>query len=90
MSITKQYGILNEEGGFPYRFVLNTYTIIFILINRATFIIDDKGILRQLSINDRPVGRSIPEIYRLIEAIQHADKTGETRPKFGFFEGNKF
>jgi len=33
---------------------------------RATYIIDDEGILRHFSINDSAVGRSVDEIYRLV------------------------
>lgn len=39
--------------------------------------IDDKGILRQITINDLPVGRSVDEILRLIQAFQFTDKHGE-------------
>lgn len=39
--------------------------------------IDDKGILRQITINDLPVGRSVDETLRLVQAFQHTDKHGE-------------
>ena len=51
------------------------------------FIIDDKGILRQITINDRPVGRSIPETIRLIKTIQHAAKLREATSTSDFVEG---
>ena len=41
------------------------------------FIIDDKGNLRQITINDLPVGRSIDETLRLVQAFQFTDKHGE-------------
>lgn len=44
---------------------------------RGLFIIDDKGILRQMTINDLPVGRSVDETLRLVQAFQFADKNGE-------------
>jgi len=47
---------------------------------RATYIIDDKGILRHMQINDLPVGRNVPDILRLVEAFQHTDKYGEVCP----------
>ncbi len=53
------------------------------------FIIDDKGILRQITINDRPVGRSVSEACRLIKEIQHVDKLHESTPTTGFTEGKK-
>ena len=51
------------------------------------FIIDNKGILRQITINDRPVGRCVPETFRLIRAIQQAARLRETTPKSSFPEG---
>jgi len=47
---------------------------------RATYIIDDKGILRHMQINDLPVGRNVPDILRLVDAFQHTDKYGEVCP----------
>ncbi|GLD69795.1 peroxiredoxin-1-like protein [Lates japonicus] len=44
------------------------------------FVIDDKGILRQITINDLPVGRSVDETLRLVQAFQHTDKYGEVCP----------
>jgi len=44
------------------------------------FIIDDKGVLRQMTINDLPVGRSVEEVMRLVQAFQFTDKHGEGRP----------
>uniref|UniRef100_A0A8D0CFE9 thioredoxin-dependent peroxiredoxin n=1 Tax=Scleropages formosus TaxID=113540 RepID=A0A8D0CFE9_SCLFO len=47
---------------------------------RGLFVIDDKGILRQITINDLPVGRSVDETLRLVQAFQHTDKYGEVCP----------
>ena len=33
---------------------------------RATFIIDGKGVLRHMQVNDLPVGRNVCEILRLV------------------------
>jgi len=44
---------------------------------RGLFIIDDKGTLRQMTINDLPVGRSVEEVMRLVQAFQFTDKHGE-------------
>ncbi|MCM8651653.1 hypothetical protein MZO44_16340, partial [Lactiplantibacillus sp. E932] len=38
------------------------------------------GILRQITINDLPVGRSVDETLRLVQAFQHTDKYGEVCP----------
>lgn len=64
-SICKDYGVLKEDDGIAYR---------------GLFVIDDKGILRQITINDLPVGRSVDEILRLIQAFQFTDKHGEVCP----------
>lgn len=46
-------------------------------IFRGLFIIDGKGILRQITINDLPVGRSVDEALRLVQAFQYTDEHGE-------------
>ncbi|PIO13570.1 hypothetical protein AB205_0202710 [Aquarana catesbeiana] len=60
-TISKDFGVLNDEG----------------ISFRGLFIIDEKGILRQITINDLPVGRSVDETLRLVQAFQHTDKYGE-------------
>ena len=47
---------------------------------RGLFIIDDKGNLRQITVNDLPVGRSVDETLRLVQAFQFTDKHGEVCP----------
>lgn len=69
-NISKNYGVLVEdESDDLYGAAL-----------RGLFIIDDKGIIRSFTINDAPVGRSVDETIRLIEAFQHAEKYGEVCP----------
>ena len=41
------------------------------------FIIDPKGVLRQSTVNDLPVGRSVDETLRLVKAFQFTDEHGE-------------
>jgi alkyl hydroperoxide reductase subunit AhpC len=43
---------------------------------RATYIIDERGIVRHMSIGDDHVGRNENEILRLIRGFQHADREG--------------
>jgi alkyl hydroperoxide reductase subunit AhpC len=43
-------------------------------------IIDEKGKIRSITINDEQVGRSVDETYRLVQAFQHADKNGVVCP----------
>jgi len=63
--ISKDYGVYLEDNGHSLR---------------GLFIIDDKGVLRQITMNDLPVGRSVDETLRLLQAFQHTDKHGEVCP----------
>lgn len=63
--IAKAYGVYNEDTGVPYR---------------GLFIIDGKQKLRQITINDLPVGRSVDEALRLVHAFQYTDVHGEVCP----------
>jgi peroxiredoxin (alkyl hydroperoxide reductase subunit C) len=47
---------------------------------RASFLIDPEGVVRQATINDLSVGRSVEEALRLVEAFQYADANGEVCP----------
>ena len=44
------------------------------------FIIDPNGVLRQMTVNDLPVGRSVDETLRLLKAFQFVEKHGEVCP----------
>lgn len=63
--ISKDYGVYLEDKGVSLR---------------GLFIIDNKGILRQITVNDLPVGRSVDETLRLVQAFQFTDKHGEVCP----------
>ncbi|QHG92262.1 peroxiredoxin [Coxiella endosymbiont of Amblyomma sculptum] len=47
---------------------------------RGSFLIDKQGIVRSQIVNDLPLGRSIPEILRIIDALQFTEKNGEVCP----------
>ena len=47
---------------------------------RGLFIIDGTKTIRSIQINDAPVGRSVSETLRLIEAFQYTDERGEVCP----------
>ena len=47
---------------------------------RGTFLIDRAGVVRQETINDLPLGRSVEETLRLIDALQHTEEHGEVCP----------
>ena len=55
LRISSSYGVLDKENGQALR---------------GTFIIDDEGNLRSLSINPPQVGRSVDEIVRTLQALQ--------------------
>lgn len=47
---------------------------------RGLFLIDTKGIVRHALVNDHPLGRSIDEAIRTIDALQHHEVHGEVCP----------
>lgn len=63
--ISRDYGVYLEDLGHTLR---------------GLFIIDDKGVLRQITMNDLPVGRSVDETLRLVQAFQYTDQHGEVCP----------
>ncbi|KAK8128026.1 hypothetical protein PG984_009134 [Apiospora sp. TS-2023a] len=71
--IARDYGVLIEEEGIALR---------------GLFIIDPKGTLRQITVNDLPVGRNVEETIRLVQAFQFTDEHGEVCPA-GWMQGQK-
>ncbi|MEZ6125908.1 MAG: peroxiredoxin [Planctomycetaceae bacterium] len=47
---------------------------------RGLFLIDPKGIVRHQVVNDLPLGRSVDEAIRMVEALQFVEKHGEVCP----------
>ncbi|MDO5523846.1 MAG: peroxiredoxin [Bacteroidia bacterium] len=47
---------------------------------RGLFLIDKEGIVRHQVINDMPLGRSVDEILRVIDALQFTEEFGEVCP----------
>lgn len=47
---------------------------------RGLFLIDTNGIVRHQLINDLPLGRSVEEALRVVDALQHHEKHGEVCP----------
>lgn len=64
-SLSRDYGVLIEEEGIALR---------------GIFLIDPQGNLRQITINDLPVGRNVEESFRLLEAFQFVEEHGEVCP----------
>ncbi|CAG5077389.1 Oidioi.mRNA.OKI2018_I69.PAR.g8699.t1.cds [Oikopleura dioica] len=65
-ALSKAFGVLKKDEGIPYR---------------GLFIIDNNDVIRQITINDLPVGRSVDEVKRLVKAFQFVDKFGEVCPE---------
>lgn len=47
---------------------------------RATYIIDEEGMVQHESINNMPLGRNVSEYIRIIDALTHNQKHGEVCP----------
>ena len=47
---------------------------------RGAFVIDQEGLVRAEIVNDVPLGRSIDELLRLVDALQFHEKHGEVCP----------
>lgn len=47
---------------------------------RGLFLIDPKGMVRHQVVNDLPLGRSVPEVLRMIDALHFAETHGEVCP----------
>ena len=67
-SIAKDYEVLIEEGDDAG------------IALRGLFIISPEGKLRQKTVNDLPVGRSVDETLRLLNAFKFTDEHGEVCP----------
>ncbi len=62
--ISSDYGILLDGG----------------IALRGLFLIDKNGIVRHITINDLPLGRSVDEAVRVLDALQFFEKNGEVCP----------
>ncbi len=63
--ISRKYGVLLEDKGIALR---------------GLFIIDHEGMLRQMVVNDLPLGRSTDEAIRILDALDFFQKNGEVCP----------
>lgn len=55
---------------------------------RASFLIDEEGVVRHQIVNDLPLGRNIDEMLRLVDALNFHQKHGEVCPA-GWKEGDE-
>jgi peroxiredoxin (alkyl hydroperoxide reductase subunit C) len=63
-NIARDYGVLLDGG----------------MAARGTFLIDRQGIVRHETVNDLPIGRSVEETLRVVDALQHSEEHGEVCP----------
>lgn len=77
-TISQNYGVLageedfDEEGNMVYVGEPVAY--------RGLFLIDKEGIVRHMLINDLPLGRSVDEALRMVDALKHFEEYGEVCP----------
>jgi len=64
-TIARDFEVLNEDEGIAYR---------------GLFLMDKEGIVRHQLINDFPLGRSVDEVVRLLDALIFHEKHGEVCP----------
>lgn len=64
-SIARDYDVLIPEEGIAYR---------------GLFLIDQEGIVRHQVVNDLPLGRSIEEALRMLDALVYFGQHGEVCP----------
>jgi alkyl hydroperoxide reductase subunit AhpC len=62
--ISRAYGVLNEGG----------------VALRGLFLIDRQGVIRHMLVNDLPLGRSVDEALRIVDALSHFETHGEVCP----------
>ncbi len=78
MTIAENFDVLagswdyTEEGEATFIGVPEAY--------RGLFLIDRDGIVRHQIVNDMPLGRSIEEALRLVDALQYSEEHGEVCP----------
>ncbi len=77
-TIAENYGVLageyevNENGESSFAGAPVAY--------RGLFLIDKKGVVRHQLVNDLPLGRSVDEAIRMVDALVHFETYGEVCP----------
>ena len=64
--------VIDEEGELDVEGELIAY--------RGSFLIDKEGIVQHQVVNNLPLGRSVKETLRMVDALQHFEKHGEVCP----------
>lgn len=55
---------------------------------RGLFLIDKEGVVRHQLVNDMPLGRSVDDVLRMVDALQFHEENGEVCPA-GWQKGDK-
>ena len=63
--IARDYGVLLQDGSVAFR---------------GLFLIDKEGTIQHMVINNLPLGRSVDETLRMIDALTHFETHGEVCP----------
>lgn len=58
----------------------NTVVVGELVAYRGLFLIDKNGVVQHELVNNFPLGRSIPEALRMVDALQHFEQFGEVCP----------
>lgn len=77
-SIAENFGVLAAD--YEYDDEGNLYCEGNPVAYRGLFLIDKDGIVRHALVNDLPIGRSVDEAIRVVDALQHYEKNGEVCP----------
>ena len=76
--VSKAYDVLageedfDEEGELVFTGAAKAY--------RGLFLIDKEGVVRHQVVNDMPLGRSVDEVIRVLDALQFTEQYGEVCP----------
>lgn len=85
-TISYNYGVL--AGDYDYDDNGNLVFLGNAVAYRGLFLIDKNGVVRHSVINDLPLGRSVDEALRMVDALHHYEKYGEVCPA-NWHEGDK-
>ena len=77
-TIAENYGVL--AGEYDYDEEGNSIFVGNPVAYRGSFLIDKSGIIRHCVINDLPLGRSVDETLRMLDALQFVEQNGEVCP----------
>ncbi|MRT94272.1 peroxiredoxin [Ancylomarina sp. 16SWW S1-10-2] len=77
-TISENYGVLASD--YDYDEEGNATSTGTPVAYRGLFLIDKRGVVRHSVINDLPLGRSVDEAIRMVDALQHFEENGEVCP----------